>query len=1299
MEWDYGNLLGDLAGFGTEVAMDPLTWVTGPLGTLTKEGKAAQALSPVAQAADAGKPLTDVAQAFKSAIPDVKAAGQTALTPLTYTEQIRKGERALAGLKAPRWINNALGMEDVPFATFGSGDLAANVFDAGFYGKYSPVPWVRGVFGVNTWNKWTGTDQKLADALYGESNRLKGMMEDLTPVVVRENQNLLNALESVANTTEAELPEIRRAIDEMGRKMVLENPKAPVPIEEFQTEMLKALNSPEASSTPWIDEFNKLSENYYGYFQTLRDTEDAMGKYAKAIGMDLTWLKDEFIDHYGRRPSSKVRGEMAINVMRSKAFRDVPEGTSLVNDVSRDPLLTAIKRVGEDGKPLTNSEKTIEGIVGKYKSARSATVPQPGSVDPATLDSMKNAGFGWKLHLTTQNQQSVSDILKDMGVRHKVGRGGGQTGKDITAYIGSKDEADRIASELSKRAGNLLDTPAGDVLKDDIEIAPNIMGRFDARGDLEFHQYGGEGIPFFQNDMDPWNKRPFDVAYSAADQRLREKYGDFYSGSSKTGNTSIPSIARKHLSNRDPSPFVSYRDDIERLKLKPWQYEMLPDPKDRVNGFTTLKDYQKHYLWDFHYKPALLRDLERKAGVEGWDEATKAAKYEEYAAKAWEGVPDEGIAPKLDEMVEEFPKLPAVALENGLFDRNTATDYFDYMNSIVKSIANMGYVHSALKQPGIMKLTKEGEEIEAGFKRLSDMWHTARPTKNGPRPIATQEGLRTLVMDSFGDQLGPSVLGTANLEKIRELRGKGATVEEIATELGKRASQGKDVPKLTGDLFLDELDALSRKVSVPEQTMGLLEAVKQISSPKVENKLLKFYDKVISGFKGKWTIPWPSFHMRNLTAAVIQEMTEGRIPVDALIRGKMNAARYLYDPVKNAGALKHIDEILSLEVLGKNWFNSDIETTGFTKVRDTLPSLKKLGEAAYSKFTGRAVERYGTDTPTLLQKLKANFDPLAARGVKDDIPANIVQDVGENLYSNVEFLARAGYYDELRRAGMSPSEAVAAVNRTHFNYANLNEFERGVMRRVFPFYSWTRKSLPYTMSKLLESPGGPTAQLFRAVNRGEDPEGVYTPKWMQEQVAAPMSGTPDAMTFMRSFGLPIEDYNRFVMGEAGLPNIRRTTEKFMADMAPPITMPLEHVFQKQLFSGRELKNLESPTENLTGVRVRPIDIIAARGPWSRAVSTVQDITNPKKPWFLKALNLTTGLKSSTVDTEKAKMIDAVNAQREKLDAAPEVRSSSYYYLNPRYAGTEVGATRQKDLALLKALERLQKETLKRERRP
>jgi hypothetical protein len=161
---------------------------------------------------------------------------------------------------------------------------------------------------------------------------------------------------------------------------------------------------------------------------------------------------------------------------------------------------------------------------------------------------------GWKLHLNfdPEDASKVStisaflDMLKghDAISTYKIGKGGGkafdQPGKEATVYVGHRDKSKVVAAIIEEALAGVLDSPEETTLRDDIEFAPHVMGRFDiGRVDPQFQQYGAKGLPFLIDDHPTtlyrdWSPAQVTAArqqwYQHADQVLTARYGAFYTG-------------------------------------------------------------------------------------------------------------------------------------------------------------------------------------------------------------------------------------------------------------------------------------------------------------------------------------------------------------------------------------------------------------------------------------------------------------------------------------------------------------------------------------------------------------------------------------------------------------------------------------------------------------------------------------------------------------------------------------------------------------------------------------------------
>lgn len=91
------------------------------------------------------------------------------------------------------------------------------------------------------------------------------------------------------------------------------------------------------------------------------------------------------------------------------------------------------------------------------------------------------------MNVAKKDVKAVSEYLRREGFSHKYLSGGEPVdGKVFTVYAGSKEMVGKISNEIANAVGDKLRKP---VNIDEIEFAPNIVGRFDMQ-DSKFHRLG-----------------------------------------------------------------------------------------------------------------------------------------------------------------------------------------------------------------------------------------------------------------------------------------------------------------------------------------------------------------------------------------------------------------------------------------------------------------------------------------------------------------------------------------------------------------------------------------------------------------------------------------------------------------------------------------------------------------------------------------------------------------------------------------------------------------------------------------
>ena len=157
--------------------------------------------------------------------------------------------------------------------------------------------------------------------------------------------------------------------------------------------------------------------------------------------------------------------------------------------------------------------------------------------------------------------------------------------------------------------------------------------------------------------------------------------------------------------------------------------------------------------------------------------------------------------------------------------------------------------------------------------------------------------------------------------------------------------------------------------------------------------------------------------------------------------------------------------------------------------------------------------------------------------------------------------------------GMSDAEAIFRVNQFHFNYSKegMTDWERNLGARAYPFYTWTRNSLPLMATQLLYNPK-PFVRYLQLKNNIElgVQEDRTTPAWYGKRWGIDLSGLmgnpnqgartwafPDLpfMDLIEFADMPLQDMERPFGG------LTRLAE----GLAPQIKFPVETVMGAQIF--------------------------------------------------------------------------------------------------------------------------------------
>lgn len=258
------------------------------------------------------------------------------------------------------------------------------------------------------------------------------------------------------------------------------------------------------------------------------------------------------------------------------------------------------------------------------------------------------------------------------------------------------------------------------------------------------------------------------------------------------------------------------------------------------------------------------------------------------------------------------------------------------------------------------------------------------------------------------------------------------------------------------------------------------------------NELLKIFDKAQNVWKMMATTIRLPFHLRNMYSnwwqAYLSGINPSKLP-DRLIEAAMvqsgkikkitlHGKEYTYQEIKS--------QIDQLGIHGKGWLGADIPKAFF----DEVESIVKYGKLRH-------------------------LNPL---------------DAGRQFGMLIEDNARIAVFLNQIDNGKSFKEASQAVRKYMFDYSELTDFEKNVMRRAWPFYTWSRKNIPLQIHGLLNQPR--KYQIYgKGMRAFEQPETSQEerlkPKYFEEMlyVKSPFKTEKGKPIYM-SLDLPPLEFNR-----------------------------------------------------------------------------------------------------------------------------------------------------------------------------
>ncbi|MDA0707468.1 MAG: hypothetical protein O2963_00105 [Proteobacteria bacterium] len=322
--------------------------------------------------------------------------------------------------------------------------------------------------------------------------------------------------------------------------------------------------------------------------------------------------------------------------------------------------------------------------------------------------------------------------------------------------------------------------------------------------------------------------------------------------------------------------------------------------------------------------------------------------------------------------------------------------------------------------------------------------------------------------------------------------------------------------------------------------------------------MLKLYDNVQNLWKGSATFINAAFHSRNVISNMFQNALGG---------------------VKSYKSYKKATQIQAYLKSGKQ-----------------MP--KKLAKYwdDYNK-NGLDTTFFGTD---IASDIKNQFTPRISQATERlggpiDAASRAVGTVfkkGADVGSFLETNARLTHFIDKIDKGFISEEAAKSVKKFLFDYTELTDFEKNVMKRLVPFYTWTRKNIPLQLEMLAAKPRFAVG-IGKAKQNIEKNVGVQNidqsllPEWLQKSEPIILGERDGKIIVTKLEGyIPITDLGMLSPDEIG--------RQMLGMLSPFIKFVPQMMANYNFFLEEKIKQFPGEKKDLLRMKVNPYLDFAAR---------------------------------------------------------------------------------------------------------
>lgn len=485
---------------------------------------------------------------------------------------------------------------------------------------------------------------------------------------------------------------------------------------------------------------------------------------------------------------------------------------------------------------------------------------------------------------------------------------------------------------------------------------------------------------------------------------------------------------------------------------------------------------------------------------------------------------DDTIKKNYDKLTPD--KKAFVDAHEGLFKSNLTASFEDFVMNVPEVAMDNKMINEVLVEQtfGNYKEIKGTEKAIKAAEKAGDKKLIKKLNKKYAEQL---DGINMKILTAK-DQTIPSGFKLLNSDESKALSQK--------------------LKKLGGELGMDSFNDLAKTVSTNRGKLAINEDILRLIGVNTKTEagaMLRMYDKYLNFFKRNKVLS-PTFQMNNVLGNTSNLALGGITPTQQ--------AKYF--PKANK-IMRNAEDLMSKSAAG-------IKLTGNEqKMLDTWMSFIKEG------FGDPSMSLNLRDMPDSLKKYfmggtkPENFKEI----IKDGLPYlnNYLNNQMDTMSRLVGFMAVTDNPNLLK--SLNVKTAGDAVRKMLFDPSDLTKFETDVMKRIIPFYTFTKKNLVYHMQNI-----GPNAQRYTRLVNGikslgdSATDGNYDniQDFLKDNLYIPIPGLGKNGEY-KMIRAQIAAGDLFDMASSPFNNV-------VSMLSPAIRAPIEFATNKQAFSGADIES-------------------------------------------------------------------------------------------------------------------------------